>query len=62
MVPNEMMKKDEGVFSISLWLGIKCVNKTATSNPNPLLYTYLKRLSQMKCRKKMKVYFLFLCD
>ena len=43
MVPNEMLKKDEGAFSISLWLGIKCVNKTATSNPNPLLYTYLKR-------------------
>ena len=49
MVPNEMLKKDEGVFSISLWLGIKCVNKTATSNPNPFLYTYLKKWSQMKC-------------
>ena len=28
MVQNEMLKKDEGAFSISLWLGIKCVNKT----------------------------------
>ena len=45
----ENLEKGEVLFSISLRLRIKCVNKTATSNPNPLLYTYLKRWYQMKC-------------